>query len=33
MRGRSAEELQAAGVDAARIPHMVFEGNRPATRC
>jgi len=31
MRGRSAEELRAAGVtDEARIPHMVFEGNRPS---
>jgi len=31
MRGRSAEELHAAGVtDPARVPHMVFEGNRPS---
>ncbi|KAI3594586.1 Glucose-6-phosphate isomerase [Cupriavidus sp. U2] len=31
MRGRGADELRAAGVtDEARIPHMVFEGNRPS---
>jgi glucose-6-phosphate isomerase len=31
MRGRSAEELRAAGVtDEARLPHLVFEGNRPS---
>jgi len=31
MRGRSADELRAAGVtDESRIPHMVFEGNRPS---
>lgn len=31
MRGRSAEELRAASVtDESRVPHMVFEGNRPS---
>ncbi|MGO4278136.1 MULTISPECIES: glucose-6-phosphate isomerase [Cupriavidus] len=31
MRGRSAEELRAAGMtDEDRLPHMVFEGNRPS---
>ncbi len=31
MRGRGADELRAAGItDEARIPHMVFEGNRPS---
>jgi len=31
MRGRSADELRAAGpTDESRIPHMVFEGNRPS---
>lgn len=31
MRGRSAEELRAAGMTAEdRLPHMVFEGNRPS---
>ncbi|MGO4302148.1 glucose-6-phosphate isomerase [Cupriavidus sp. RAF12] len=31
MRGRSVEELRAAGItDEARIPHMVFDGNRPS---
>ncbi|CAG2145180.1 Glucose-6-phosphate isomerase [Cupriavidus yeoncheonensis] len=31
MRGRSAEELRAAGMtDELRIAHMVFEGNRPS---
>ncbi|WP_423197278.1 MULTISPECIES: glucose-6-phosphate isomerase [unclassified Cupriavidus] len=31
MRGRSVEELRAAGVtDPARVPHMVFQGNRPS---
>ncbi len=31
MRGRSAEELRTAGVtDESRIPHMVFDGNRPS---
>jgi len=31
MRGRSAEELRATGMtDEDRLPHMVFEGNRPS---
>ncbi|WP_059412676.1 glucose-6-phosphate isomerase [Cupriavidus basilensis] len=31
MRGRSADELRAAGMtDEVRIAHMVFEGNRPS---
>ncbi|WP_354677429.1 glucose-6-phosphate isomerase [Cupriavidus plantarum] len=31
MRGRSTEDLHAAGItDPARVPHMVFEGNRPS---
>lgn len=31
MRGRSADELRAAGMtDELRIAHMVFEGNRPS---
>ncbi|MGH8789616.1 MAG: glucose-6-phosphate isomerase [Cupriavidus necator] len=31
MRGRTAEELRAAGLkDEVRIAHMVFEGNRPS---
>ncbi|WP_420993907.1 glucose-6-phosphate isomerase [Cupriavidus sp. 30B13] len=31
MRGRSADELRAAGMtDDVRIAHMVFEGNRPS---
>ncbi|APC68600.1 glucose-6-phosphate isomerase [Ralstonia solanacearum] len=31
LRGRTAEEVRADGItDAALVPHMVFEGNRPS---
>jgi glucose-6-phosphate isomerase len=29
--GRSAEEVAAAGVDAALVPHRTFPGNRPSS--
>jgi glucose-6-phosphate isomerase len=28
--GKTAEEVAAAGIDAALVPHRVFEGNRPS---
>ncbi|HEY8059831.1 MAG TPA: glucose-6-phosphate isomerase, partial [Acidimicrobiales bacterium] len=29
--GRSADEVRAAGIDAALVPHRTFAGNRPTT--